>query len=85
MSCSIKRFKCDTYPEKIVNTENVKKLNNDLSKLMAERSLLDAKYFPQVMTSSSVSGSVSGSVNGTIIHAFQTSSSMNVEKKEKKE
>ena len=81
MSCSIKRFKCDTYPEKIVNTENVKKLNNDLSKLMAERSLLDAKYFPQVMTS----GSVSGSVSGTIIHAFQTSSSLMTEKKEKKE
>lgn len=48
MSCSIKRFKCDTNPEKVVNTENVKKLNNDLAKLMSERSLLDNKYFPTV-------------------------------------
>jgi hypothetical protein len=48
MSCSIKRFKCDTNPEKVVNTENVKRLNNDLAKLMAERSLLDNKYFPTV-------------------------------------
>ena len=48
MSCSIKRFKCDTNPEKVVNTENVKQINNDLEKLMAERSLLDNKYFPTV-------------------------------------
>lgn len=48
MSCSIKRFKCDTNPTKVVNTENVKQLNNDLAKLMAERSMLDNKYFPTV-------------------------------------
>ena len=57
MSCSIKRFKCDTNPEKVVNTENVKKLNDDLSKLMAERSMLDAKYFPSI-TSFGVSTSI---------------------------
>ncbi len=51
MSCSIRRFKCDTYPEKIENTENVKKLNTDLAKLMAERSMLDNKYFPGAQTS----------------------------------
>lgn len=48
MSCSIKRFKCNTNPEKVVNTENVKRLNSDLATLMAERSLLDNKYFPTV-------------------------------------
>ncbi len=50
MSCSIKRFKCDTNPEKVVNTENVKKLNNDLNKLMSERYLMDNKYFPTIQT-----------------------------------
>ena len=50
MSCSIKRFKCDTNPEKVVNIENVKKLNNDLNKLMSERSLMDNKYFPTIQT-----------------------------------
>lgn len=75
MSCSIKRFKCDSYPEKIVNSENVKKLNEDLSKLMSERSMLDSKYFPQVMNN----------VSGSIIHTIQTNSSLIVEKKEKKE
>ena len=50
MSCSIKRFKCDTNPEKIINNENVKKLNNDLEKLIAERSKLDHKYFPSIYT-----------------------------------
>lgn len=51
MKCSINRFKCNTYPEKVENTENVKRLNNDLAKLMAERTMLDNKYFPTVYSS----------------------------------
>jgi hypothetical protein len=62
MKCSIKRFKCDTYPEKVVNTENVKQMNTDLAKLMAERNRLDNKYFPTVC--SSVSG---GTVASAVI------------------
>ena len=73
MSCSIKRFKCDTNPEKNINTENVKKLNDDLSKLIAERSNLDAKYFPSI-TSIGLSSSIE----------LQTNSISSV-KKEKKE
>ena len=73
MSCSIKRFKCDTNPEKVINTENVKKLNQDLTKLMAERTMLDTKYFPS-LNSFGLSSSID----------FQTKS-ISYEKKDKKE
>jgi hypothetical protein len=55
MSCSINRFKCSTTPEKIVNTENVKQINQDITKLLAERSSMDSKYFPKVQTTYTVS------------------------------
>ena len=67
MSCSIKRFKCDTYPEKIVNTENVKKLNSDLTKIMEERSKMDRVYFPAISAGTAM-GSIGEIVGGAIIH-----------------
>jgi hypothetical protein len=77
MSCSIKRFKCDTNPEKVVNTENVKKLNNDLTKLLTERSLMDNKYFPTVQT-------VDPIIVPTIV-SFGTTSNTIIHTKSKKE
>ncbi len=50
MSCSIRRFKGDGAPEKVSNTENVVKLNNDLAKMLEERSKMDSKYYPCVQT-----------------------------------
>ena len=46
MSCSIRRFKSDSCPEKPTNTENAKQLSNDLAKMMEERSKMDNKYYP---------------------------------------
>jgi hypothetical protein len=46
MSCSIRRFKGDNIPEKIINSENSLKLNNDLGKMLEERNKMDRKYYP---------------------------------------
>ena len=54
MSCSIRRFKSDSCPEKPINTENSNKLNNDLAKMLEERNKMDTKYYPTIAMSERV-------------------------------
>lgn len=50
MSCSIRRFKSDSCPEKPINTENAKQLKNDLEKMLEERNKMDNKYYSSGLT-----------------------------------
>ena len=51
-SCALRRWGPGTTKEKIPNTEEAKKLENDLKEIMKRRQLQDEDYFPPLRDSS---------------------------------